>query len=88
MNKKQKDGSRQQGEIHIISEEVMACRDYFNFKIQFTNLPKIGFFNPDPKTYMEIRKTSESGESVLVERSKQIRGRSPEFLTSISARDR
>ena len=83
-NKKKKDGNRQHGEIHIVSEEVLTCRDYFSFKIKFTNLKKIGFFNPDPKTYMEIRKTSESGDDILVERSNQLRGRQPEFLTKIS----
>ena len=67
-----------------MSEEVLTCRDYFSFKIKFTNLKKIGIFNPDPKTYMEIRKTSESGEDILVERSNQLRGRQPEFLTKIS----
>jgi hypothetical protein len=78
------DGKNKKGEIHILAEEVMACRDFFNFKVKFSNLPKIGFFSPDPKVYLEIRKANESGEYIVVHRGKQVITRSPSFSVNIS----
>ena len=40
--------------------------------------------NPDPKTYLEIRRVNESGDYVVVHRTEQLRSRSPQFLVNIS----
>ena len=77
-------GNQCHGEIIIRSEEILTCRDYFHFKIAFSALPKIGIMNPDPKTFLEIRRANESGEYVVVHRTEQRRSRNPEFSVQIS----
>ena len=47
-------------------------------------MPKIGIMNPDPKTFLEIRRANESGDYVVVHRTDQRRSRNPEFSVQIS----
>ena len=62
----------------------MHCRDFFNFTLRFSGLPSVGFLNPDPKTFCEIRRVNESGEYVLVHRTPQTRTRTAQFHVQIS----
>merc|ERR1739838_1109633 len=62
----------------------MHSRDHFKFRLSFSNLPSVGWLNPDPKIYAEIRRANERGGFELVHRSDQLRTRSPGFNVEIS----
>jgi hypothetical protein len=67
--------------MHIRSEQVRQCREYFNFKVEFDNLPKAGV---DPTTYMEIRRENERGEFEVAYRTPKILSRNPIFHVEVS----
>ena len=54
-------GTVKDGFLMVTAEEVMHCRDHFKFQLAFSNLPSVGWLNPDPKVYAEIRRASERG---------------------------
>jgi len=72
------------GLISINAEEVAHSRHHFNFRVNFTGLPSIGWMSPNPKVYMEIRRANESGNFDVIHRTEQQITRSPSYLVDIS----
>ena len=52
----------------------------FDFRVNFTGLPSIGWMSPNPKVYMEIRRANESGNFDVIHRTAQQVTRSPSYL--------
>ena len=58
---REKSNKLKNGSLIVSAEEVMHSRDHFKFRLSFSNLPSVGWLNPDPKVYAEIRRANESG---------------------------